>query len=275
MELYIAPVLITLFIWWSSTGVIIYLANLPPPTFIWTVAGATIMLIASLFGLALTRDDTSVMGAYLAFVCGLCAWAWQDVSYYTGVVTGVRKEICPPDCTGLKHFWHAIETNLWHELAIIGVGVLILAVTWEAPNPYGWASYVVLWVMQQSAKLNVFLGARNMNENLLPPHLFYLKSFFNKKPMNGFFPFSVTFATLATAFLIWRVMQATTAFEVVGTLCVVTMMVVAVIEHWLLMLPIPFGKLWEWGLKARNWRNGKRELIDVEIQHAETEPRRI
>ena len=49
--------------------------------------------------------------------------------------------------------------------------------------------------MHESARLNVFLGARNLNEHFLPPHLAYLGSFLRKRPMNLLFPFSVTIST--------------------------------------------------------------------------------
>ena len=55
---------------------------------------------------------------------------------------------------------------------------------------------MILWWMHQSAKLNVFLGVRNLNEEFLPEHLAFLKGFLNKKPMNLLFPFSVTISTV-------------------------------------------------------------------------------
>ena len=34
--------------------------------------------------------------------------------------------------------------------------------------------------MRQSAKLNVFLGVRNLSEEFLPQHLHYLQSYFTR-----------------------------------------------------------------------------------------------
>jgi putative photosynthetic complex assembly protein 2 len=42
------------------------------------------------------------------------------------------------------------------------------------PNQVGTGTFAVLWVMRISAKLNLFLGVRNLSEELLPPHLAYL-----------------------------------------------------------------------------------------------------
>ena len=40
---------------------------------------------------------------------------------------------------------------------------------------------MVLWWMHQSAKLNVFFGVRNLNEEFLPEHLEFLKSFLHQE----------------------------------------------------------------------------------------------
>jgi putative photosynthetic complex assembly protein 2 len=72
-----------------------------------------------------------------------------------------------------------VRAILWHELGILAVGLVIVAITWNAPNQVGTGTFVVLWVMRTSAKLNLFLGVRNLSEEfcrapalpgkLLPP----------------------------------------------------------------------------------------------------------
>ncbi len=49
-------------------------------------------------------------------------------------------------------------------------------------------TYLVLWGMRQSAKLNLFLGVRNLGVEFLPQHLRYLQSFFRRRGMNALFP---------------------------------------------------------------------------------------
>ncbi|MGI3777705.1 MAG: putative photosynthetic complex assembly protein PuhE, partial [Janthinobacterium lividum] len=177
MSLYVFPALFALFVWWFSTGVIMYLDGLPRPTFKWSMLGATVLLAASLYGLHATGSDTSVRGAYVGFTCGLLAWGWQEISFYMGFVTGTRKQPCEEGCRGWRHFGHAIQTSLWHELAIIAAAIAVVALTWHAPNQVGMWTFMVLWWMHQSAKLNVFLGVRNLNEEFLPEHLQFLRSF--------------------------------------------------------------------------------------------------
>ncbi|MBV8868454.1 MAG: DUF3623 family protein, partial [Acetobacteraceae bacterium] len=48
MAHYLAPVLFALFVWWFSTGLIIFLDGLPRRTFRWSMLGATVLLAASL-----------------------------------------------------------------------------------------------------------------------------------------------------------------------------------------------------------------------------------
>ena len=54
MTSFLLPVLYTLFVWWFSTGAILYLDGLPKRTFPWTMRGATIVLAAAFYGLFAT-----------------------------------------------------------------------------------------------------------------------------------------------------------------------------------------------------------------------------
>ncbi|MBW4025494.1 MAG: DUF3623 family protein [Proteobacteria bacterium] len=252
MVLYALPALFALFVWWFSTGVIMYLDGLPRSTFKWSILGATVLMVFCLWGIRASSGDTTLSGAYCAFTCGLLAWGWQEISFYMGFVTGPRKLPCPDGCSGWKHFGHAIQTSLWHELAIIASGVILVALTWGQPNQVGMWTFMVLWWMHQSAKLNVFLGVRNLNEEFLPEHLQFLKSFLTKKPMNLLFPLSIT---ISTVILVWLVQAATHAngsrFAAAGFCFLATLMALAILEHWLLMLPLPAAALWGWSLKSR------------------------
>jgi putative photosynthetic complex assembly protein 2 len=252
MVLYALPALYALFIWWFSTGVIMYLDGLPRKTFKWSILGATLLMVFSLWGIYASRSDASIEGAYCAFSCGLLAWGWQEISFYMGYVTGPRKEPCPEGCSGWKHFGHAIQTSLWHELAIIASGIVIVALTWGAKNQIGMWTFMVLWWMHQSAKLNVFLGVRNLNEEFLPEHLQFLKSFLTKKPMNLLFPLSITISTVILVKLVEAAHQAHgSRFDAAGFCFLAMLMGLAIVEHWLLMLPLPAAALWGWSLKSR------------------------
>ncbi|MGF1622275.1 MAG: putative photosynthetic complex assembly protein PuhE [Rhodomicrobiaceae bacterium] len=251
MSEYALPVLFALFLWWFSTGAILYLDGLPQRTFKWSMAGAVVVLVAGFWGLSVSSNDASVNGAYAAFASGLAIWAWQEISFYMGYLTGPRKKMCADGCSGWRHFGHALQVSLYHELSIIVSAAVCLWLTWDAPNQVGLWTFVILWWMHESARLNVFLGVRNVSEAFLPPHLAYLKSFLRVRTMNWLFPFSVTISTAILAWLIWKTASASTPFDIAFYAFLSGIMGLAVLEHWFLMLPLPFEKLWSWGLLSR------------------------
>ncbi|WP_419729678.1 putative photosynthetic complex assembly protein PuhE [Lichenicola sp.] len=262
MSLYVLPALFALFVWWFSTGVIMYLDGLPRRTFRWSLLGATVLLFGSFYGLWATRGDLTLRGAYLAFTFGLLAWGWQEISFYMGYVTGPRRAPCADGCSGWRHFGHAIQTSLWHELAIIGAAIIVVALTWGGRNQIGTWTFMVLWWMHQSAKLNVFLGVRNLNEEFLPEHLQFLKSFLTKKPMNLLFPVSITISTVILVKLVQAAdAPGVTRFDAAGYCFLSTLMALAILEHWLLMLPLPGAALWNWSLRSRK----PVSAVDVEV----------
>jgi putative photosynthetic complex assembly protein 2 len=246
------PVLYALFVWWFSTGLILWLDGLPRRTFRWSLLGATILALAALHGLATSSADASIGGAYLAFTCGLLIWGWHEISFLMGFVTGPRRTPCPKGRSGWRHFVHATETILHHELAILATALLVVALTWGGANQVGTWTFLLLWGMRLSAKLNVFLGVPNLTEEFLPEHLRYLSSYLVKKPMNLLFPASVTVATVIAALLVQRALAAdASAFEVAGFTFLGALMALAILEHWFLVLPLPDAALWSWALRSR------------------------
>ncbi len=249
MAQFVFPVLYALFIWWFSTGVIVYLDGLPKASFRWSLLGATVLFAVGIFGLLVSAADPSITGAYVSFTSGLLVWAWQEVSFLMGGVTGPRKQRCHAGCSGLPHFIHAVQTILYHELAIAISGIVVLALTWGAPNQVGTWLFVTLWVMRLSAKLNVFLGVPNLSEEFLPEHLAFLKGFLTRKPMNLFFPLSVTSATIVAVLLVQRAGAAEASlFDQTAYTFTAAMLILAIVEHWFLVLPLPATALWKWSL---------------------------
>jgi hypothetical protein len=127
----------------------------------------------------------------------------------------------------------------------------MVAATWGAPNQVGVWTFVILWVMRLSSKLNVFLGVPNLTEEFLPDHLAYMKGFFRKRPMNGLFPVSVTASTVPAALLAQAAASAPTPFEAASYTLLAALLALAIVEHWFLVLPISVVPLWRWGLGSR------------------------
>lgn len=268
MALYGAAVLFTFFVWWFSTGAVMYAVGLPERVSGWTLAVATGVLAAALYGLAASSADTTVWGAYLAFTCALLVWGWCETTFLLGVITGPRTTPCPPEAQGWTRFRNAVAAIITHELAILLAAVAIAVLTWDAPNLFGLWTFLILWIMRLSAKFNLYLGVPNLSEELLPPRLAFMASYFRKKPMNALFPVSVTGATVATLWLAQAAaVPGITTFTASGMTLLATLMALAVLEHWFMVLPLPAAALWGWGLGSRQTdsrkQTGKPEAIDT------------
>ncbi len=264
MTEYGLPTLYILFVWWFSTGVIFYLDGLPRRTHRWTMLGATVVMVFGLGGLTVSASITSVGGAYCAFTCALMVWAWVEVGFLLGYITGPRTQPCPPGAAGWRRFALATETLIYHELALVAAAIAVVSLTWGEPNQVGTWTFVILWVMRQSAKMNVFLGVRNLSEEFLPPHLQYLKSFFRRRPMNLLFPVSVTASTVVAVLLFKVALQAEAAsFDQAAFLFLATLLTLAVLEHWFLVIPLPVGALWNWSLRSRDVERPAAALVPV------------
>jgi putative photosynthetic complex assembly protein 2 len=249
---YWLPALVTLLVWWASTGLIIYLDGLRRETFRWTMLGATSLLLVALTGLHSVAWDTSATGAWLGFACGLVAWAWIEIAFLTGLVTGPRREAIPRSTRGWPRFRAAVAAILWHELAIVAMAGVIVALSWGAPNQIGTWTFVAFWVMRQSAKLNVFLGVRNLSESFLPDHLRYLESFFTRRPMNLLFPVSILAGVVGVVLLTLAALDpAASRHETIGFTLLATLVALGLLEHVFMVLPVPADGLWKWSLGSR------------------------
>ena len=211
---YVLPIAYSLFLWWFCTGLIFYLDSLPVRTFRWSMLGASAVLATALGAIWWLRDDTGIVATYLAFTAAVLAWGFQEISLYMGYITGPRKHRCQAGCSGWRHFRHAIEVNLWHELSIIAVALVIAWLVWDSQNLVAMWTYLLLWMMNLSARLNVFLGVRNVSEEFVPARMEVLKSFLNRKPMNLLFPVSVTAATVGSVLLFLSAGSVYTAHDV-------------------------------------------------------------
>ncbi len=243
------PAIVAVFVWWFSTGLVLLLDRLPKRTFRWSVLGASILAIGAFAVLAHTRDMTTAGSAYAAFAAGLLLWAWNEMTFLFGMITGPRRIACPPDATGWRRFRMAAATVMHHELAIAGVGLAIFAATIGGANQIGLWTYGALWAMRLSTKLNIFLGAPNVTEEFLPDRLRYLETYFRRDRVNALFPFTVLAAlALFAVAAAHAVAPGADLHQAVGASLVAAMIGLAILEHGFLVLPLPDAALWRWAL---------------------------
>ncbi|NJM55108.1 MAG: DUF3623 domain-containing protein [Verrucomicrobiae bacterium] len=243
-----------MFLWWFTTGAILYLDGLPRRTFRWSMVAVTVALFAALQILWETRNDTSVWGAYIAFGCAIIAWGWNEMAFLMGYITGPRRTPCPPGISGFDRLRCATETVIWHEIAIAATALAVFIVTADGANRVGFNAFAILWILRLSAKINVFLGVRNLSEEFLPKHLRYLETYFHRREtLNAVFPISITGATLLAGVLAVRMLDpAASAFDATAAALLMTLTLLALLEHWLMVLPVSATILWKWGLASHH-----------------------
>ncbi len=245
--------LFAVFVWWFSTGLVLLLDNLPRTRLRWSRWLSSALAVGALFGLAHTAGQSSLAATYCAFSCALLVWGWHELSFLTGWVTGPRRTPVATTVQGWPRFQAAVQAILWHELAIAAGGLLILAITWGQPNQVGLWTYAVLWLMRISAKFNLFLGVRNLSEDFLPPQLAYMGSFFRRRRMNALWPLVVAAATWVAWLIADAALQPDTdPVAAVGLTLVASLLALAIVEHFMMVLPLQPSALWRWAMRQHN-----------------------
>ncbi len=243
------PVAGALLIWWASTGIIIYVCGRAAwrP---WVFGVVTALQPLAWWRLWAEKSSSEVGGVFASFFWAVVIWAWIETSYYSGMIVGRRLPELEPDApTGLR-LRRAIAANLYHELSILALSVVVVALGWGGQNETGLWAFMILHWTHQSAKINIFLGVSNLTTEYLPDNLRYMAQYFSQKPLNMFFPFSATITTVLATFLFASTASATSAGQQVGQALLFVMMCAAVLEHWWLVTPVP-SRAWAWALKSR------------------------
>ena len=248
MSLYGPPVLFALFVWWFSTGAIFFLDSRPRWTFGWSFAAVTLVAAMAVAGIMRTSPDGSRAAAYADFTYGLLLWGWLETGFYMGFMLGPRRAAPDDVATGWRRFREAVETTLYHELAAAALVALIAAICWDMPNKLALWTFLLLWVMQISAKLNVFLGVSNLGEAYLPAHLAFLRRYMTRRPMNPFLPFAIAGGAAAAGALAMAATWAAGDYAIAALTMLATLAALAVLEHGLLVLPLRLDVLWRWAL---------------------------
>lgn len=184
-----------------------------------------------------TRHDLSITGAYSAFAAGLLIWAWHELAFYSGVLSGPWRAACPPHARGFRRFQYALGTHLYHEMACFVELMLFIILLHDATNMLGPLAFGLSWALQHSAKLNVLLGVRSLDPTLFPPHMRYLGSYWRRRSGNGFFLPSLSVFTML-AIMLWLAVGVHAAEPAgVRLALIATMISLGAIEHVILVLP--------------------------------------
>ena len=251
MYFWISPLIFTIFVWWFSTGLILKINSLPRRFYRAIFAISIVTLVLAFWGLDISSHEATIAGAYCSFTCAIIIWGWQELAFLLGYITGSRRSDCPVNTSGLLRAWYAFQTINYHELTLLGLGVVLFFINLESINQTGFWTYIILWGMRQSTKVNIFLGVLNFNEAFLPQHLKYLITYFRRRAMNLLMPFSIL-ASLLFLIPIWsRAASEASLFEMTSSALLGTLLALGLLEHLFLVLPFPNEWLWKWGYKNK------------------------
>jgi putative photosynthetic complex assembly protein 2 len=243
------PILVALAVWWLGTGLVMLLDGLPRESRRFTLAISTVLAAGALVCIARSTHNTQAEGAYAAFVCAVLVWAWHELAFLGGWLTGPRRAAYSQHAASSR-LSQAVQVILWHELALLLTLLGLVWLTWGAANQVATQTFALLWVMRLSAKLNLYLGVRNWGETFLPPHLLYLASYFRRRRMNALWPVSVLGALAVVVLYSGSGLQAQGGAQV-GGLLLATLLALAVIEHLMMVLPFPPELLWRWAQRKQ------------------------
>ncbi|TCO73567.1 putative photosynthetic complex assembly protein PuhE [Rhodovulum euryhalinum] len=253
-----------LFIWWFSTGAILVVVRHAEHRGRLAHLRATILALPLLGGgvwlFELTRHVETVASAYLAFLAAIAIWGWVELAFLTGVITGPNTTLCHDGARGWERFMRAYGTIAYHETLLVVILFVMLVTTQGAPNTVGLWTFIVLFFARISAKLNLFLGVPKINVEFLPTPLAHLPSHFRISKLNWLFPFSVSFLTFAVYCWLERLYSVAIPHEVIGFALLSSITALALLEHWLMVLPLPDERLWRWMLPARKDGAEKAEI---------------
>lgn len=244
--------LIALFVWWFATGAILMAVKYADRgglrlRRLATVIGLPILALG-IWGYEASLNDTSIMGAHAAFLSALAIWGWIELAFLTGVISGPIQKPCPPEANEWERFLRAWGTVAYHEILLVGALIIVLVNGWGAENTFGMWTFVILYFARVSAKLNLFFGVPKINVQFLPTALMHLPSHFRIARLNWVFPISVTALTFAAACWLERLHAASTPGEAIGFSLLTAITALALLEHWLMVLPLPDERLWRWML---------------------------
>ncbi|WP_420380973.1 putative photosynthetic complex assembly protein PuhE [Novosphingobium sp.] len=246
------PLLFALLIWFIGTAAVVWLDSRPAATFRTSLTLAGLVAIGATGLVWWSAGDDSLKGAYLGFGAAITIWAWHEMSFLMGEVSGPNRAECPAGAVGWARFKAATATVIHHELAIAATTIVLFAITWHLPNQTAPLTFLLMFVLRLSAKFNLYLGVPNLSDEVFPEHLAYLKSYFRKRAMNPLFPVSVLCGS-GFAVWVWLVAQAAPigSGKAACAGLLAGLAALGVVEHLFLVIPVRDAELFRWAQNTK------------------------
>lgn len=242
--------LFALFLWWFSTGAILFVVKSSDQKHTLAhrqaVLWALPFLVFGMVGVTASFGMTGATGAYLGFVGALALWGWIELAFLAGFITGPNRSECPNHIPEWERFVRAWGTIAYHEMLLAATLGVLAFLAWSAPNQVALWTFAVLFFARISAKLNLYFGVPKINIEFLPSTLSHLPSHFRTARLNWVFPVSVTALTGCVALWLFQLFET----GAVGFALLAALTALALLEHWLMVLPLADERLWRWMIPA-------------------------
>jgi putative photosynthetic complex assembly protein 2 len=170
------------------------------------------------------------------------------MAFLCGVITGPNRCETPPGVPEWERFVRAWGAIAHHELLLFGTLIAMGAAALGAANPFAFYTFALLFGARVSAKLNLFYGVPRINVEFLPDAIGHLPTHFRVRRFTAMFPISI----LGLGWAVWACLSALggtdTPHEALGWALVGAIAVLALLEHILMVVPLPDATLWRWML---------------------------
>ena len=123
-------IVISITSWWLLTGIALIAVHQPERRRRVVFVLVSLIMMTTWFVIPSNVIDSSPLASAVGFILGLLIWAWLEISYLLGFVTGPNHKPCPEGATGWQRFIGGLGTTLYHELAVLMMVALL-----------GWISY--------------------------------------------------------------------------------------------------------------------------------------
>ena len=241
------------FFWWFLTGLILFIVkkvdelNNKAHIFVTLILSPVIFLGIYLFFNSLTVITLSSI--YSSFFASLLIWAWFELAFLSGFITGPSKQLCPKNINQMKRFGYALSNIAYSELILFITLFIMFYFSFNAENKVGLWTFWLLFFARICAKLNLFLGVPNVNTEFLPSPVVHLASYFRVGSTSWFFPVSISLISFTLFFLVDSIFNANNQTpSVIGYTLLASLTTLALIEHWFMVVPLRDAELWKWML---------------------------
>ena len=110
---------VTLSLWWLFTGLALISVHQRPPIKNLLFGLSTVVAIGCIASVPYISAERSLVATLSGFLFALLIWAWLELMFLMGIVTGPNKSLAPRGLSLGQKFKRALATMIYHEVVVI------------------------------------------------------------------------------------------------------------------------------------------------------------